>query len=626
MLTDFVKKIQKKYFSVFLLIMGSIFLLCYNIQAAAIVKKIDLGGNSSAAVSDDNRLWCWGCNDGQLGDGTKTDRNTPVCILKNIKMVSMGSAHAAAVTCDGTLYCWGDNRYGQIGDGTLTQRLKPVKVMTNVVAASVGGYHTAAITSDGSLWCWGANQYGQLGNGDTSAQKKPVKIMSGVSSVSLGTYHSAAIKRDGSLWCWGNNNYGAVGNGSTFTQKKPVKIMNDVKSVSLDFLYSAAVKTNGSLWCWGNNNNGQLGDGSTKNSSVPVQIMTGVSSVELGGDYSAAVKNDGSLWTWGDNAQGQLGNGSVTRQMKPCKIMDNVIKASLGDAHGAAIKADGSLWCWGNNKNGQLGDGSFLSKYTPVKISVFAGLRQYTVRFDANGGTGAPSSQTKTEGSTLILSSKTPKRTNYTFEGWSENKNAASPSYYAGGKYTTDKNVTLYAVWKKNQTISVNSSITKTYKAGGTFSLNAKAKTRLSYKSSASDIVSVSSSGKVTIRGYGKAVITVYAAETSAYNSTSKKVTVTIIPRKLSCSVTNISSRSELLIKWTSDNTVTGYEVQISNSSKFPKSSTYINREVKSKGVMRRMTYKFGKATYYVRVRSYRTVKGGTVTGPWSNTAKITIK
>lgn len=71
----------------------------------------------------------------------------------------------------------------------------------------------------------------------------------------------------------------------------------------------------------------------------------------------------------------------------------------------------------------------------------------YTVSYDANGGTGAPASQTKTYGVTLALSSTIPTRTNYNFKGWSTSANG-SVVYAAGGNYTTNAAATLYAVWE----------------------------------------------------------------------------------------------------------------------------------------------------------------------------------
>lgn len=72
----------------------------------------------------------------------------------------------------------------------------------------------------------------------------------------------------------------------------------------------------------------------------------------------------------------------------------------------------------------------------------------YTVKYDANGGSGAPASQTKTYGQTLTLSSTKPGRTNYNFLGWSTSASSTSVTYAAGASYTANAAVTLYAVWQ----------------------------------------------------------------------------------------------------------------------------------------------------------------------------------
>ncbi len=115
----------------------------------------------------------------------------------------------------------------------------------------------------------------------------------------------------------------------------------------------------------------------------------------------------------------------------------------------------------------------------------------YTVTYAANGGSGAPSSQTKYKDVTLTLSSTTPTRSGYTFQGWSTSSTASSPTYYAGGSYTSNASATLYAVWKADPpvtyTVSYNanggsgapSSQTKTH--GVTLYLSSTKPTRFNY-------------------------------------------------------------------------------------------------------------------------------------------------
>lgn len=73
----------------------------------------------------------------------------------------------------------------------------------------------------------------------------------------------------------------------------------------------------------------------------------------------------------------------------------------------------------------------------------------YKVNYNANGGSGAPSAQTKAPDAALILSSKIPTRSGYTFLGWSPNSEATSASYQPGDIYSKNASVTLYAIWEK---------------------------------------------------------------------------------------------------------------------------------------------------------------------------------
>ena len=74
-------------------------------------------------------------------------------------------------------------------------------------------------------------------------------------------------------------------------------------------------------------------------------------------------------------------------------------------------------------------------------------LASYTVSYNANGGSGAPGSQTKYYGQTLTLSSTRPTRSNYNFLGWATSATASSAQYQPGGSYTYSSNTTLYAIW-----------------------------------------------------------------------------------------------------------------------------------------------------------------------------------
>lgn len=74
-------------------------------------------------------------------------------------------------------------------------------------------------------------------------------------------------------------------------------------------------------------------------------------------------------------------------------------------------------------------------------------LASYTIKYDANNGSGAPASQTKYYGQTLKLSSAVPTRSGYNFVGWSTDSDSTTAQYQPGGSYTANSSTTLYAIW-----------------------------------------------------------------------------------------------------------------------------------------------------------------------------------
>ena len=100
------------------------------------------------------------------------------------------------------------------------------------------------------------------------------------------------------------------------------------------------------------------------------------------------------------------------------------------------------------NYNDDNGDSATTTTSFNVTVPAWT---SYTVSYNANGGSGAPSSQTKWKDQTLTLSSTKPTRTGYTFLGWSTSSSATSATYAAGGSYTANSAATLYAVWSENK-------------------------------------------------------------------------------------------------------------------------------------------------------------------------------
>ena len=141
-----------------------------------------MGTRYSLAVSTDGKLYAWGRNiDGQLGDGTNTSTNSHVRIgaATNWKNIAAGAvSHNLAINTDGELYAWGYNGQGQLGDGTDTNKNTPTRIgtATNWKNIAAGSYHSMAINAAGELYAWGSNHYGQLGNGTKLYETTPILV------------------------------------------------------------------------------------------------------------------------------------------------------------------------------------------------------------------------------------------------------------------------------------------------------------------------------------------------------------------------------------------------------------------------------------------------------------------
>ncbi|MCL2361490.1 MAG: hypothetical protein FWC73_06735 [Defluviitaleaceae bacterium] len=204
-------------------------------------------------IKEDYSLWSWGLNPmGVLGDGSletvaggstwhmlwEDDESGPTQILENVAAFHIDGGSAFAIQTNGNLWAWGDNSHGQLGDGTRIARNTPVHIMDGVESVIPGGLTTFAIRVDGGLWAWGLNASGQFGNRIQISQLLPVRVMDAPGEVFVVGGTVFAIDEDDSLRVWGGR-YGST----------PITQHRDVAFVSMDAQGDLFIlQTDGNLW------------------------------------------------------------------------------------------------------------------------------------------------------------------------------------------------------------------------------------------------------------------------------------------------------------------------------------------------------------------------------------------
>ena len=153
-----------------------------------------------------------------------------------------------AITQDDYLYAWGENHYGQLGDGTTTDRTTPVRIMGSVWHIGRDGNHAIARQRDRTVWVWGRNPDSPTVDAAIRDYRVPTQIFDSV----FLQMSSAVLRYDGSLWTWGQNNNAQVGDGTTEYRIEPFNVMNNVIAVggciNCDI---AALTEDREVWAWG---------------------------------------------------------------------------------------------------------------------------------------------------------------------------------------------------------------------------------------------------------------------------------------------------------------------------------------------------------------------------------------
>ena len=167
-----------------------------------VATDLAVGPHAACAVMSDATARCWGDNgEGELGDGTQTDRDAPVTPrLRGVEEVVFGDAHACALLDDGSVACW-----GQIGFGKADHMAQPMGVLGINDAKHIFavGAASCATMSNGAFVCWGdIDERGHLRLSSGTREHRVPTPGEGLGHIVQLT-EAGALRDDGDVYAWG---------------------------------------------------------------------------------------------------------------------------------------------------------------------------------------------------------------------------------------------------------------------------------------------------------------------------------------------------------------------------------------------------------------------------------------
>ncbi|XP_051762503.1 X-linked retinitis pigmentosa GTPase regulator-like isoform X1 [Ctenopharyngodon idella] len=251
--------------------------ICVKVLKGERVQFVACGTDHTLVSTSQGEFFAAGGNsDGQLGLGHRNDsisfqRLRPFCDYAPIKLLSAGGHTSAALTEDGRLFLWGDNSVGQLGLGNDSHALLPeeIKLGQPIQWVSCGFRHSALVTDNGDVFTFGESADERLG---LSAHQlanhncpQRVESLHGVLQVACGGKHTLALTED-ELYSFGRGEFGQLGLGTQmFVTDAPVAVghfrKGRVTHVTCGENHSALITDSGLLYTFGDGRHGKLGLG-----------------------------------------------------------------------------------------------------------------------------------------------------------------------------------------------------------------------------------------------------------------------------------------------------------------------------------------------------------------------------
>lgn len=327
--------------------------------------KISVGaGYAAAALTPDGDLYTWGRNDeGQLGDGSFSQKTIPVKILEGVSDVVVSLQYVLALMQDGRVLYWGED-IASPQEATLPENITVKQIET------YDRNYLLLLADDGTVW------RGRFNILDDTA---PVleETLPEISILASGYDHTLALTVNGTVMALGYNNYGSLGNGTTISSYSEwvsvLKLSEPVVNVFAGGNKSYALTETGVLYGWGENNYQSLGEGTSVDRNVPVWIADGISEVAPGYYNTLLLNEAGRVFVAGTQSYGNFG--------VPCDsnavLCDLGITATLVESYSkiAFLSTSGGLLFSGESNYGVAGNGTVSSSVATG--NVLFGLESY---------------------------------------------------------------------------------------------------------------------------------------------------------------------------------------------------------------------------------------------------------
>lgn len=275
------------------------------------------------------------------------------------------------------------------------------------------------------------------------------------------------------------------------------------------------------------------------------------------------------------------------------------------------------------------GDENHKEKIVKVELKVvndftLCKLKLSSTTYTFTGNAKKPSVTVTYEGNVL------KKNTDYKVSYQNNTKAGTAIAVVTGiGDYygTVNKKFTIK---KADNKITADSKITKTTASSQiafTLKVSLKANAAVTFSSSSSKVAIHKTSGKVTIPAnfIGTATITVKSAATANYNEASKKIKIIVGPKKVAPTAKSTVSR-KITVTWSKVSNITGYELQISTASSFGNGAVTATFTYAAQQNSRTINNFTSGKTYYLRMRTYKTVSGSKIYSGWSSVKAIKVK